>query len=244
MCWSLIYRKLTGLRGCSFITDFEYDRLYQQIYTKNNGIRLGNNNNFDYDDQNKLIKTTTNVNAYAETTAIPLDISARLQQITGAYETHLQAYVSQYYDKAPLRAFLFPQANVNSIWFGNEVVCSVGEQRIDCLLITETTSTFYIRVIELKDEPPKASLVNEQLDWYLQWVMQYITPLMSNKRVKIIPTIIAPENKISCANKTNFMNAATHFNNTKPGVTNNISIAKLEFIAFDKTSGISFKKVF
>ena len=244
MCWSLIYRKLTGLRGCSFITDFEYDRLYQQIYTKNNGISLANNNNFDYDDQNKLIKATTNVNAYTGTTAIPLDISARLQQITGAYETHLQAYVSQYYDKAPLRAFLFPQTNVDSIWFGNEVVCSVGEQRIDCLLITETTSTFYIRVIELKDEPPKAPLINEQLDWYLQWVMQYITPLMNNKQVKIIPTIIAPENKRSCANKTNFMNAATHFNNTKPSVTNNISIAKLEFISFDKTSGISFKKVF
>ena len=244
MCWSLIYRKLTGMRGCSFITDFEHHRLYQQIFDKNNGICLGNNNQFDYDDQNKLIHITTNANTYTGTTAISLDISTRLLQITGAYETHLQAYVSQYYDKAPLNAFLFPQTTVISSWFGNEVVCSVGEQRIDCLLITETDTSFYIRVIELKDEPPKATLIEEQLDWYLQWVMQYVTPLMSNKQVEIIPTIIAPENKRKCTNKTNFINAATNFNNTKPSTINNVSIAKLEFIAFDKKSGISFKKVF
>ena len=232
------------MRGCSFITDFEHHRLYQQIFDKNNGICLGNNNQFDYDDQNKLIHITTNANTYTGTTAISLDISTRLLQITGAYETHLQAYVSQYYDKAPLNAFLFPQTTVISSWFGNEVVCSVGEQRIDCLLITETDTSFYIRVIELKDEPPKATLIEEQLDWYLQWVMQYVTPLMSNKQVEIIPTIIAPENKRKCTNKTNFINAATNFNNTKPSTINNVSIAKLEFIAFDKKSGISFKKVF
>ena len=57
--------------------------------------------------------------------------------------------------------------------------------------------------------------------------------------MEIIPTIIAPENKISCANKIIFMNAATNFNNTKPSVTNNISAAKLGFISFDKTEGFT-----
>ena len=31
MCWSLIYRKLTGMRGCAFVTDTEYAYLKKKI---------------------------------------------------------------------------------------------------------------------------------------------------------------------------------------------------------------------
>ena len=188
MCWSLIYRKLTGMRGCSFITDFESKRLYDQIATKNSNRALQTDNQYDYDDEYKIIKVTSNANTYSGATTTSLEIKPRLLEIKNSFETHLQAYISQNYDKDELHGLLFPNTEPDNSWFGNEVVCSVGEQRIDCMLMCETKDNFYIRVIELKDEPPSADLVKIQLDWYLKWVRQYIVPQI-NKNVIIIPII-------------------------------------------------------
>lgn len=242
MCWSLIYRKLTGMRGCSFITDFESKRLYDQIATKNSNRALQTDNQYDYDDEYKIIKVTSNANTYSGATTTSLEIKPRLLEIKNSFETHLQAYISQNYDKDELHGLLFPNTEPDNSWFGNEVVCSVGEQRIDCMLMCETKDNFYIRVIELKDEPPSADLVKIQLDWYLKWVRQYIVPQI-NKNVIIIPTIIAPQNKRDCDNKTNFIKAFNEFNNTKTLKAKNFTIKKIEFISFDRVSDISFKKV-
>ena len=243
MCWSLIYRKLTGMRGCSFITDFESKRLYDQIATENGNRALQTDAQYDYDDKSKTIKVTSNRNTYSGATTTSLEIKPRLLEIKKSFETHLQAYISQNYDKDELCGLLFPNAELVNSWFGNEVVCSVGEQRIDCMLMCETKDCFYIRVIELKDEPPSADLVKIQLDWYLKWVRQYIVPQI-NKNVIIIPTIIAPQNKRDCNNKTNFIKAFNEFNNTKTQKAEDFTIENLEFISFDRVSDISFKKVF
>jgi len=37
LCWSLIYRKLKGNRGCTMITDYEYEELYQKLLKANDG---------------------------------------------------------------------------------------------------------------------------------------------------------------------------------------------------------------
>ncbi len=36
LCWSLIYRKLKGNRGCTMIMDYEFDDLLMKLRSKNN----------------------------------------------------------------------------------------------------------------------------------------------------------------------------------------------------------------
>lgn len=240
MCWSLIYRKLTGNRGCSFITDFESKRLIDLIEKSNNSQCL-KTKGFYYDPDDRQIKGTSITKTYNRKSNGSLNIDIRLLNVKGSYEGHLQAYITQNFDKK-LKELLLPQDYV-SLWIGNEVVCSVGEQRIDILIISETSNEIIIRIIELKDEHPKASVIEEQLPWYIEWVDQYIASNYKalNKPIKIIPTVIATWYKKKCDNRTNFIKALNTFNN-KPQVKNG-TILDMEFIQyiFEKSS-INFKK--
>lgn len=238
MCWSLIYRKLTGMRGCSFVTDYEYNILRNKLIRKNNGILQGNS--FSYDkNQQKIVKTTANT--VYDTTNIDLNIKKRLLSVSKSFERHLQAYIIQNYDKGKLKDLLLPENYINN-WVGNEVVCSVGKQRIDILIISETEEKYQIRIIELKDEHPKKDIVENQFVWYIKWVQQYITPNLS-KPVEIIPTIIASSYKIDCKGKREFINACDTYNKNKPLMANNAILNPIEYIKFVKnTDGIPFEK--
>lgn len=240
MCWSLIYRKLTGMRGCSFVTDYEYNILRNKLIQKNNGILQGNS--FSYEkDQQKIVKTTANTNY--NTTNIDLDIQKRLLSVKKSFERHLQAYIIQNYDKNPLKNLLLPEKCKNN-WIGNEVVCSVGEQRIDILIISETKEKYQIRIIELKDGHPNKNIVDKQFVWYIKWVQQYIAPNLS-KPIEIIPTIIASSYKINCKGKREFFSACDAYNENKPFIANNTSLNPVEYIKFVRnTDNISFEKVF
>lgn len=59
MCWSLIYRKLTGMRGCSFVTDYEYTSLFNLFSAENNNIPLSSAD-YTYDDGLKKIVSVNN----------------------------------------------------------------------------------------------------------------------------------------------------------------------------------------
>lgn len=168
----------------------------------------------------------------------------RLLRVTNSHEAHLQAYITQNHDKSPLRELLYPD-NFRKIWIGNEVVCSVGEQRIDILSIVETKKEYYIRITELKDETPNKDIVEIQIQWYIRWVAQYLAPLMNDKKVVIIPTIIAKKHKRDTNKKVEFVSACNSFKNTKIGQLYNITINPIEYIAFERSEDdITFEKVF
>ena len=241
MCWSLIYRKLTGMRGCSFVTESEYNILKTKIAEKNANCTI-NYNSFSYDNDNQCIISYDCPSEYTGEQDISLYIGNRILNVRNSFEGHLQAYIIQNYENEPLKKLLFPENFIN-VWIGNEVICSVGEQRIDILFIIEQDDKYIIRIIELKDEKPTADIVNKQMVWYIKWVQQYIVPNLS-KSVEIIPTIIAGTYKRSCPGKTNFYDACDNYNANKPQNTNNVSLNKLEFVKFIRTNNdISFEKV-
>lgn len=231
MCWSLIYRKLTGMRGCSFVTDYEYTSLFNLISAENNNIPLSSAG-YTYDDGLKKIVSVNNCAYELNDPYISLDIKPRLLSVKRSHEVHLQAYIIQNYDTSPLKELLLPEHSLNT-WIGNEVVCSVGEQRIDILIISETDNKYIIRLIELKDEKPHKDTIEIQIDWYLKWIIQYYVPLLCDKPVEIIPTIIAAQYKINCKSKLEFFAAKENFN-TELYSSGNAKTVPVEYIGYTK----------
>lgn len=187
MCWSLIYRKLKGNRGCTMITDYEYEQILKKIDLKNNGKFLSSKY-FDYDEENNKIISYEKEKVYngkQET----LDIQKRLLFKKGkgqAYETHMQVYILQ-------NIFNIPElkiADEKITWIGNEVSCGVGMQSIDICFIQENENNAIINLCEVKDEQPN-KYIKDQLGKYVEWTKDYIVPTY-NKKVIINPIIIAP----------------------------------------------------
>lgn len=240
MCWSLIYRKLAGNRGCSFITEFEYEKL-KYLLEKTNDDKCLEADSFCYDRVNKCIVSVESGNDYTGKTDLSLNIKDRLLHKTGAYEVHLQAYITQNYDGI-LAGYLLPKES-KTLWIGNEVICSVGEQRIDVLIVSDTKREIIIRIIELKHTCPKEDAI-KQLYWYLTWVDQYLSPNFTNKRktIKIIPTIIAHKFNRNTKNKKLFVRAFAEFNKCKMSLKNSY-LSDLEYLSFEFTNNdIVFKK--
>jgi len=243
MCWSLIYRKLTGMRGCSFVTDYEYCSLYSLISIANKNKPLYSEH-YSYDSENKRIIASNEKTVYLGNTEISLDVKERLLKVTNSHEAHLQAYITQNHDKGRLKSLLYPETYMRS-WLGNEVVCSVGEQRIDILSIVQAKNKYYIRIIELKDETPTQEIVKTQLQWYIRWVAQYLVPFMDDKEVVVIPTIIAKKFKRKSNRKTNFLDACEDFKKTKLGSIFRITVHPIEYIGFERNNNdVTFEKVF
>lgn len=234
LCWSLIYRKLKGNRGCTMIFDYEFDDLIDHLDDKNNRKYL-NGPAFSYNSKNSKIIEITNSSNYAGRKD-QLNILPRLlykASHKNAYETHLQAYITQNCDKDEL-ANLLLSLNGNNLWIGNEVSCGVGMQRIDVLLVESNETDVYINVIELKCVPAYQEIVISQIPWYLTWLSQYVTPRFSNKKVHVIPTVIA-EGKLPA--KLNSLYSSFTFN------IKDADVEKLRYIgvSFDN-SQIKFTK--
>lgn len=200
MCWSLIYRKLRGNRGCTMITDYEAERLKALIKNVNSDTKLTLLSNkygrFSYDSQGNCIsiKQPTTKCKFEKKS---LDITKRLlfkMNNNKTYETHLQAYIMQHINiNNNLKQLLVPNTE-NSFWIGNEVGCGVGMQKIDILIMQLLNSTLLINIIELKCINPNENIF-EQLKRYVDWIKDYICPLYKNHNIQINPIIIAPFNK-------------------------------------------------
>jgi len=196
LCWSLIYRKLKGNRGCTMLTSYEYEDLLEKLKKKNNNITLSGRR-FSFDSQIGEIINIDHFFSLYEGRTQSLDIEQRMiykYNRGNAFETHLQAFVMQNFDKNRLKDFLLTLDNGN-VWVGNEVSCGVGMQRIDALFIEENKSTICVKVIELKDEEPYDYILDEQLSWYLKWISQFMIPnlLKNGKIVKVYPCILAKQ---------------------------------------------------
>lgn len=192
MCWSLIYRKLKGNRGCTMITNKEYNRLKDILEAKNNHQILQNTGGFTYNSNSKQIEATMTTHVYSGRQD-SIDIKNRLItkfNSNRAFESHLQAYILQNIDKEPLKRMLL-QDNL-STWIGNEVSCGVGMQRIDIMTVQETDETAYLNVIELKCGEAYDDIINRQLPWYIKWLNDYIVDTF-DKHVIIQPVVLTYE---------------------------------------------------
>lgn len=238
MCWSLIYRKLKGNRGCTMITDYESERLIDKIRNEED-TQLLTGKSFTYDTEKNRIVAKESVLEY-EGERKALDVKDRLLVKSGrgnAHESHLQAYIVQNIFTEPLKSLLGID---NNTWVGNEVSCGVGMQRIDVVTVQHLDQKIKINIIELKDEKPYESIVTYQLIWYIDWVKNYWVPLFSDMQVEITPIVIAK--KVSETVAGRFKEVADTL--VYPQIRN-LSVKPVGYISFDVINkDLSFEKVF
>ena len=187
LCWSLIYRKLKASRGCSYITNYEFDYLKSLISQENGNQTLTNFTSLSFNEETEEIQAnTTPQHSYDVTrTSTFIDVFSRLltrKNKNFSFESHLQAYVVANIENLNI---LPNSANdIPIAWIGNEVYSSVGEKRIDVLVIQENETDVYLNIIELKDEQCKTPIF-EQLDYYIKWCSEFVSPNYANKNVHI-----------------------------------------------------------
>lgn len=188
LCWSLIYRKLKGNRGCTMIMDYEFNDLLSKLKQKNDFTYRSKSYTFDATNNEIIPKDGSFIYSGRQNSVSIKDRLHYKSNRGNAFETHLQAYIIQNIESIPL----LPLPNAD-YWIGNEVSCGVGMQRIDVLIKQEDEETVYFKLIELKDELPTQSIVDYQLNRYLKWLFDYVVPNYPNRNVKITPCIIAKE---------------------------------------------------
>ncbi|MBE6740283.1 MAG: DUF91 domain-containing protein, partial [Ruminococcaceae bacterium] len=204
MCWSLIYRKLKGNRGCTMITDYEADKLINKIRNENSNTVL-DGTAFSYNtNQDKIITINESSQYEGDTNSVSIKDRLLVKCHRGnAFETHLQAYIVQNCLEQPLCDILLIEQE-KATWIGNEVSCGVGMQRIDVVTVQEDNRSVRINIIELKDEEPYDSIITYQLPWYIDWVKNYWCPLYTGKEITIYPIVIAK--KTNDRNRERFHN--------------------------------------
>lgn len=206
MCWSLIYRKLDGNRGCTAITDAEYE-MFEKKLTCNNIILQGESYSFNKElsiivnSEQKYIYTGREI----QITNLLLDIMKNKAINKKAFEHFLQYFVILALKNNNYTKILDDKSPIS--WMGNEVVSSVGIHRIDILAIQENDDKIYLNLIELKDEKINSNII-KQLIGYVRWLNDYISPyyLRKKKQVIIRPIIISdgiPLSRVQTKDKLN-----------------------------------------
>lgn len=212
MLWSLIYRKLKGNRGNTMITLYEAERLIQLIRNKNKTEPIDATKKLTFDKNSQQIQATSEKRNQYQGRKETINILPRLinkHSKKKAYETHLQAYIVQNIGNrnSPVQAIFanFPGYEIS--WFGNEVSCGVGMQRID--IVVELTKPIgiphrLIIPIELKARRCQIEDIH-QLSRYIAWLQQYYLP---NRPGDIKPILIGelPISKEALANFTSELN--------------------------------------
>lgn len=237
MCWSLIYRKLKGKRGCTMITDYEAKRLCDLIIAKNGRALTGDN--FTYNSTLHLIETKSDGSCYTGDQH-SIDIKDRMlvkDKRKKAYEAHLQAYILQHIDDQPLATILNINPSIN-VWIGNEVSCGVGMQSIDIMTQQIGSNDCTINIIELKDGYPYNDILINQLPKYIDWVKDYIAPLYQDKNIIINRIIIAKK----MLKKKKLEDFIDNCNQQSESVINNIHIRPVKYVGYSiANNDISFE---
>lgn len=232
MCWSLIYRKLKANRGCTMITDYEYESIMKKI--RNANERQLTDTALDYDIENYEICSSSATNIY-QGKMESLNIKDRLlykYNKHNSYESHLQAYILQNLEKIDS----MPVVKSPITWIGNEVSCGVGMQSIDVAFIQETETEAHFIICELKDEQP-IDYIKKQIEKYVQWMREYIIPTY-NKKVVIHPTIVAPYPKERTIEMFNSIKESTIFR------SETLDINEIRYIGFTiKDNNLKFEEV-
>jgi hypothetical protein len=224
MLWSLIYRKLKGNRGNTMITEYESERLCQLIRQKNAMTPLNiNGGGLSYDaKQQKIILTNDISPTYTGATEV-IDILPRLIEKLRrrqAPEVHLQAYITGNIGKGGTLDSSILGDEFSLHWFGNEVSCGVGMQRIDVLLLADIDGQRTLFPIELKAVAASTDNIR-QMQRYVDWLEQYYLP---NQPCDIDPVLLTRKSRRT---DVNLPAAIARFN------TRNSACRPLKHIEFD-----------
>ena len=230
MLWSLIYRKLKGNRGNTMITIYEAERLTQLIRNKNNRTELNCENkvlSFDPVAQ-KIICLTERPRDYTGRREV-INLLPRLiakYQAGNSFESHLQAYITRNLGRGAntsLDEVILNGAQIE--WFGNEVSCGVGMQRIDIMPSVVQSEQRILIPVELKAvEADEKNII--QIQRYVDWIEQYYIP---NRQSDIQPVLVAK--KIANKQSNAYQLLVDSFNRFNQA--NNNRCARLKFIEFD-----------
>lgn len=196
--WSLIYRKLKAKRGCTPLLPWEAQRLMDMIRNKNSENPIAGpqfTGGFDWDNTKRKIVTTQSRQSYPYPRNFSYNVLrfiCDLQKRKRAYEVYLQLYFTENIGVNP---DLDNVIGNNLVWFGNEVACGVGMQKIDILTICQEGEKKKYRMIELKDEPVQPGVV-EQIEYYVNWASQDFGKHLDGAfNCNIQPVIVAPPHR-------------------------------------------------
>ncbi|MGI6582206.1 MAG: hypothetical protein ACOX1M_07780 [Erysipelotrichaceae bacterium] len=172
MCWSLIYRKLKGNRGCTMIIDKEFDYIMKKIRNVENNELLKCQNLTYNEQKNAIEKYNYNYKYNNKGNNKKISIIERLVDKIkkgNAYEIHLQAYLAKNIDSIIGKKEDEPKIT----WIGNEVSCGVGMQSIDLCFFQETDKKLIITACELKCKKID-QFIEKQIGKYIDWLVDYI----------------------------------------------------------------------
>ncbi len=239
--WSLIYRKLKGKRGCTPLLPWEAQRLMDMIRDKNGGRPIATSQftgGFDWDINNRRIITTQKRDNYPYPRNFNfkvLESIRKLQKQKRAYEVHLQLYFTE---NIGIDQTLNPIIGNNLVWFGNEVACGVGMQKIDILTISQTGEKKEYRLIELKYKPVHPEIV-EQIEYYVNWASPHSGRHLDGAfDWNIQPVIVAPPH--NSKNWQSVVNALRNYKNKQIS----LPILYFEFnVECGEGEGITFSRI-
>ena len=214
MLWSLIYRKLLGLRGCTMITPYEEERLCGLIRTQNEEKALQCRGRLiDFDTGGRKIVCSASSVACAYTghmekfSMLPRLLAKNRDGYS--FEAHLQTHIIAALGTAgdELSQILLGESRPE--WLGNEVGCGVGMQSIDVLVSFVKNDMRHVMPIELKSKKAVADNVS-QIQRYVDWIQQYYVP---NHRSIIAPVLITRASDLSA----DFLERVRAFNSENAG---------------------------
>jgi len=158
-------------------------------------------------------------------------------QAGNSFESHLQAYITKNLGKGinkTLDDTILSGAKME--WFGNEVSCGVGMQRIDIMPSVIKDEQRILIPVELKAvEADEKNIV--QIQRYVDWIEQYYIP---NRQSDIQPVLVAKKtaNKQSDAYRR-LIDSFNRFNKM-----NKSRCGKLKFVEFEiRDSGLIFDEI-
>lgn len=213
--WGLIYRKLKGRRGCSPLIPREADRLINMILDGQT-ISSSNGGSIAFDAKSK--KLTQSNDPYSLYTGQKLNLPNAAQYYSGrklGAESALQAEI--------MRSLGFENDTVSKLivsdgqdlsWFGNEIYCGAGMQKIDILLECKSSSETFYYLIELKMKHHD-NAIYDQLIRYRAWASNFFS-VAQDKLTSIIlcaspadanwsNTDILRENELKYSNISDFL---------------------------------------
>ncbi len=188
--WSIIYRKMTGRRGCTPLLPHEGKIIKRMLDLINSGQVL-NTESVDFDSEKIMLKAGTGNKIYRGNLGnfdkIDQYLVTLIEENKRKWELHLQAYLMQEINRnADLTNLLFPDVRID--WIGNEIYAGAGMQSIDILIYSSNELNQFIHLIELKSVEAGIEAAG-QLNRYVKWLKAHIPDISVHQ---IIPTVMAP----------------------------------------------------
>lgn len=180
--WSLIYRKLKGERGCSYLFPHEYDSLIQLMHSVNeNPLPILKDNLMEYDSHKSCIRFAEKESPQYEGS----QETAESHLFPVSSESRLQAWLTWHIGRNNRLDAVIPPKGLS--WFANEVYAGIGMQKIDLLCIWQRDGFLEYGIYELKGTPIRDSDIPSligQTRRYIWWLSSYVK--LPQDRVKVV----------------------------------------------------------